>query len=55
MDLFGLVRLQHAKPEQGRGWRIARVDRTPFGDALLALMTHYFTSADYYQNKNTPR
>jgi len=51
LDLFGLVTLQHAEPEKGKGWRIARVNRTPLGDALLALMTHYFTSEDYYHNK----
>jgi hypothetical protein len=49
LDLFGLVAVQHAKPETGKGWLIARVDRTPFGDALLALVTHYFTSIYYYR------
>ena len=34
-----------------RWWRIARVDRTPFGDALLALVTHYFTSTYYYRRR----
>ncbi len=51
LDLFGLVAVQHAKPETGKGWRIARVDRTPFGDALLALVTHYFTSTYYCRSK----
>jgi hypothetical protein len=51
MDLFGLVAVQHAKPESGKGWRIARVDHTPFGDALLALVTPYFTSTYYYLSR----
>ena len=51
LDLFGLVTVHHAKPETGKGWRIARVDRTPFGDALLALVTHYFTSTYYYRRR----
>jgi hypothetical protein len=51
MDLFGLVTLQHAKPEKGKGWRIARVNRTPFGDALLELMMPYFASEDYFHDK----
>ena len=48
LDLFGLLTVQHAKPETGKGWCIARVDRSPFGDALLALVTPYFTSTHYY-------
>ena len=51
MDLFGLVTVHHAKPEAGKGWRISRVGRTPFGDALLALVTHYFTSTYYYRSR----
>jgi hypothetical protein len=51
LDLFGLVAIQHAKPEKGKGWRIAWVNRTPLGDALLSLITPYFTSEDYYHDK----
>jgi hypothetical protein len=51
LDLFGLVAVHHAKPETGKGWLIDRVDCTPFGDALLALVTHYFTSTYYYRSR----
>jgi hypothetical protein len=51
LDLFGLVSVQHAKPEKGKGWLVARVDRTPFGDALLALVIPYFTSTYYYRSR----
>jgi hypothetical protein len=51
LDLFGLVEVQHTKPETGKGWLIARVDRILFGDALLTLVTHYFTSTYYYRSR----
>ena len=36
--------MQHAKPEKGKGWRIARVYRTSFGNALLPVLSAYFGS-----------
>jgi hypothetical protein len=51
LDLFGLVAIRHAKPATGKGWRVARVDRTLLGDALLALVTPYFTSVYYYRSR----
>ena len=44
-ELFGLISVQHAKPESGKGWRIAQVHRTPYGDAILQLMLEYFRRA----------
>jgi hypothetical protein len=44
-ELFGLISVQHAKPEPGKGWRIAQVHRTPYGDAILQLMLEYFRTA----------
>jgi hypothetical protein len=38
LELFGLVSVRHGPPEPGKGWRIERIDRTPLGDALLALL-----------------
>lgn len=38
LDLFGLIRVEHGVPEEGKGWRIDRVHRTLLGDALLALL-----------------
>ena len=38
LELFGLVAVQHGSPEPGKGWRIERIERTPLGDALLALL-----------------
>jgi hypothetical protein len=42
MELFGLVAVQSEQPLPGKGWRIARIARTPVGDALLAAIGPYF-------------
>ena len=42
LELFGLVSVQHGLPEPGKGWRIERIERTPLGDALLALLQAEF-------------
>jgi hypothetical protein len=38
VELFGFVSIHHGPPEPGKGWRIDRIQRTPLGDALLALL-----------------
>ncbi len=38
LDLFGIVTLRYAKPEPGKGWRIARIERTGFGDAMTHVL-----------------
>lgn len=56
MELFGLISIQHSKPEKGKGWCIERVHRTLFGEALWALLSDYFKTEDYfgmYQNGNS--
>ena len=42
LDLFGLISVQDGPPEPGKGWHIARIERTPLGDALLALLHDEF-------------
>jgi hypothetical protein len=43
LDLFGLIAVQHGAPEPGKGWRIERIARTPFGEALFSLLqTEFF-------------
>lgn len=39
---FGFIALESLKPEKGRGWRIAGIARTGFGDALLQLLGNAF-------------
>jgi len=47
IELFGLISVQHGLMEQGKGWRIERLARTPLGDALLALFgTEFFGNLD---------
>jgi hypothetical protein len=45
LELFGLIAIKPASPIEGEGWRIERIDRTLFGDALFALLykklSHY--------------
>ncbi len=38
LDLFGFLSVQSGKPEAGKGWRITRLQRLPFGDAMLRLL-----------------
>ena len=42
LQLFGLVTIKRALPIEGEGWQIERIDRTAFGDALLALLYKNF-------------
>jgi len=39
LDLFGLICVEHGEPETGKAWSIARIFRTPFGDALFCLLS----------------
>jgi Plasmid pRiA4b ORF-3-like protein len=38
LELFGLLSIKQGKPQEGKGWRIASLQRLPFGDALLHLL-----------------
>jgi hypothetical protein len=42
LNLFGFISLEQLKPEKGKGWRIAGIHRTAFGDALLQLLLNEF-------------
>lgn len=35
LNAFGLMKIEQAKPSEGKGWTINKIDRTLFGDALL--------------------
>ena len=47
LELFGFIDIQHDKPQGGKGWRISRVHRTPFGDAMLLLLSNLLLSDEY--------
>lgn len=38
LDLFGFLSLTQGQSETGKGWRIATLQRTDFGDAMLKLL-----------------
>ena len=46
LDLFGCIEIQPGAPVAGQGWQIAHLDRTSFGDALLALLAATFLTVD---------
>ncbi len=41
LDLFGCVAIEEGQPEAGKGWIIARIKRTPFGEALFKLLSQH--------------
>jgi hypothetical protein len=48
MELFGFVTIQSGKPEKGKGWRIKRIEKQPWGNAIFAsfqklILEHDFT------------
>jgi len=58
LNLFGLINVESAAPEQGKGWLIARIQRTDFGDALLQLLyeplTYWEDYGAYEKNALSP-
>jgi hypothetical protein len=44
LDLFGLIKVHDVPSEPGEGWHIERIERIPFGDALLDLLWIEFFS-----------
>lgn len=38
LEMFGLLEIKHVKPQAGKGWRFTKLKKTPWGDALLALI-----------------
>ncbi len=46
LALFGLVELQRAQPEPGKGWRVTKVQRSPFGTALLPVLVRAVLAHD---------
>lgn len=43
LDMFGLWRVEHGEAQEDKGWMIAEIRRTRFGDALRYLMMQGFT------------
>lgn len=45
LDLLGCVTIEEGPPEEGKGWVVARVRRTPFGEALIKLLSQHKLAA----------
>ncbi len=48
LELFGLIELVAGKPESGKGWRIDRVQKLPFGDAIMTAIYGAFITVGMY-------
>lgn len=53
LELFGLITVHHGKPKAGKGWCIVKVDRTPWGDALLHVLAEHLMSIDFLLRLDT--
>lgn len=50
-DLFGIVTVTQGKPQPKKGWRVKRVERSPWGTALMTLiLQHYLDLFDGVAN-----
>jgi hypothetical protein len=45
LELFGCVSVEEGRPEAGKGWAVARIKRTPFGEALFRLLAQHRLAA----------
>lgn len=55
MELFGLLKVEHGKPETGKGWRILSMRVTTFGKTLSPLLFQAFQKelmSDNYDNSD---
>ena len=52
LHLFGFWQVTPGKPDKGKGWRVKRVQRLPFGDAMLQLLQRAFHDSNYLENMN---
>jgi len=46
LELFGFIAVTHGIPKKGKGWCISRVNRTPFGDAMLELLSDFLIRSE---------
>lgn len=44
MEMFGLIAITQGQPGPNEGWCVERIERTPFGDALLARLFFYLSN-----------
>ena len=44
MELFGFIQITSGKPTTGKGWRVRKVQKLPFGEIVMQLMVRAFTA-----------
>ncbi|NJL21611.1 MAG: plasmid pRiA4b ORF-3 family protein [Leptolyngbyaceae cyanobacterium SM1_3_5] len=42
LNLFGFLKIESGKPEAGKGWRVKKIKRSPFGNAMMQILIHAF-------------
>ena len=42
LNLFGFLEVESGKPEAGKGWRVKKIKRSPFGDAMMQVLIRTF-------------
>ena len=48
LELFGLLEIIHGEPEPGKGWRILKIKRNAFGDAIFRYLNYKVLSLENY-------
>lgn len=48
LELFGLIEIIHGEPKPGKGWRILKINRNTFGDAIFKYLNHQVLSSEDY-------
>jgi hypothetical protein len=55
LQLFGLLEVETGTPEVGKGWRIERVRKLPFGKAMMTAIFQAFMSVGmWWESEDNP-
>ena len=47
LELFGFLEIEDGQPEKGKGWKILKVNKVPFGQAFFNLLLTVYTLDEY--------
>jgi hypothetical protein len=42
LNLFGFLEIESGQPEAGKGWRVKKIQRSPFGNAMMQVLVQAF-------------
>ncbi|AFZ36822.1 hypothetical protein Sta7437_3315 [Stanieria cyanosphaera PCC 7437] len=55
MQLFGLIEIESGKPEVGKGWRVKKIKKLPFGEALMQVIVRAFVEQGmHWESEDNP-